>query len=84
MRGSTAPRRNDYRPPRFPTRRPCCVSGEIKEEGIHRSAKPQPPEVDTAKPTAKLSGHDPRAGRDYMIGDNPQHRIIGSVLLRPF
>jgi hypothetical protein len=30
MRGSTAPRRNDYRPPRFPTRRPCCVGRDQK------------------------------------------------------
>jgi hypothetical protein len=30
MRGSTAPRRNDYRPPRFPTRRPCWVGRDQK------------------------------------------------------
>jgi hypothetical protein len=56
------------------------ASGEIKKEGTHFSAKPQPPEVDTAKPTGKPGG---QMG-DYMIGDTPQHRIIGSVLLRRF
>ena len=39
------------------------ASGEIKKEGTHLSAKPQPLEVDTAKPPGKLSGHGPCAGR---------------------
>jgi hypothetical protein len=55
------------------------ASGEIKKEGTHRSGKPQPPEVDTAKTHRQT--FRAWAGR---CGDTPQHRIIGSVLPRPF
>jgi len=62
------------------------ASGEIKKERTHLSAKPQPPEVDTAKTHRQTFRARPMDGQmgDYMIGDTPQHRIIGSVLLRPF
>jgi hypothetical protein len=46
----------------------------------------QPPEVDTAKTHRQTFRARPMGGQmgDYMIGDTPQHRIIGSVLRPPF
>jgi hypothetical protein len=61
------------------------ASGEIKMKAP-TFLQARPLEADAAKIRRQTFRARPMGGQtgDYMVGDTPQHRIIGSVLLRPF